>query len=104
VLLVAIDPSGEGHEQHLQGVDIGRHGPIVPCLIPDPVRAQGRPSFRTLRAQGGVLVLRFVITVTFSRVIVTRRSAAVACARPALLRYSDAGGLLRLTSDAGRSR
>jgi hypothetical protein len=35
VLLVAIDPSGEGHEQHLQGVDIGRHGPIVPCLFPD---------------------------------------------------------------------
>jgi hypothetical protein len=26
-LLVAIDPSGEGHEQHLQGGDIGRHGP-----------------------------------------------------------------------------
>ena len=34
VLLVAVDPSREGHEQHLQGVDIGRHGPILPCLIP----------------------------------------------------------------------
>jgi hypothetical protein len=35
VLLVAVDPTREGHEQHLQGVDIGRHGPIVPGLIPD---------------------------------------------------------------------
>jgi hypothetical protein len=34
VLLVAVDPTREGHEQHLQGVDISRHGPIVPCLTP----------------------------------------------------------------------
>jgi hypothetical protein len=34
VLLVAVDPTREGHEQHLQGVDISRHGPIVPCLAP----------------------------------------------------------------------
>jgi hypothetical protein len=34
LLLVAVDPTREGHEQHLQGVDIGRHGPIVPCLNP----------------------------------------------------------------------
>ena len=45
VLLVAIDPSGEGHEQHLQGVGIGRHGPIVPCLIPDPVTGSGPAEF-----------------------------------------------------------
>jgi hypothetical protein len=25
VLLAAIDPSGDGHEQHMQGVDIRRH-------------------------------------------------------------------------------
>jgi hypothetical protein len=40
---VAIDPSGEGHEQHLQGVNIGRHGPIVPCLFPYPVTGS-RPA------------------------------------------------------------
>jgi hypothetical protein len=34
VLLVAIDPSGERHEQHLRGVDIGYHGPIVPRPTP----------------------------------------------------------------------
>jgi uncharacterized peroxidase-related enzyme len=45
VLLVAIDPSGEGHEQHLQGVDISRHGSIVPCLIPDPVTGSGPAEF-----------------------------------------------------------
>jgi hypothetical protein len=28
-LLLAVDPSREGHEEHLQGVDIGRHGPIA---------------------------------------------------------------------------
>ena len=32
VLLVAIDPSGEGHEQYLQGVEVGSHGPILPAL------------------------------------------------------------------------
>jgi hypothetical protein len=36
LLLVAVDPTREGHEQHLQGVDIRRHGPIVPCLNPAP--------------------------------------------------------------------
>jgi hypothetical protein len=28
VLLVAVDPSREGHEQHLQGIEIGFHRPI----------------------------------------------------------------------------
>jgi hypothetical protein len=37
VLLVAVDPTCEGHEQHLQGVDIGHHGPIIPGLKPGPV-------------------------------------------------------------------
>ena len=32
VLSVAIDPSGEGHEQYLQGVEVGSHGPILPAL------------------------------------------------------------------------
>jgi hypothetical protein len=45
LLLVAIDPSGEGHEQHLQGVDIGPHRPIVPCLTPDPVTGSGPAEF-----------------------------------------------------------
>src|SRR5262249_43617625 len=31
VMLVAVDPSGEGHQQHLQGGNIRRHGPILPC-------------------------------------------------------------------------
>jgi hypothetical protein len=31
-MLVAIDPSGEGHEQYLQGVEVGSHGPILPAL------------------------------------------------------------------------
>jgi hypothetical protein len=65
VLLVAIDPSGEGHEQHLQAGDIGRHGPTVPCLIPDPVAGSGRPSFRTLRARnltGGRGIVSWVDT------------------------------------------
>jgi hypothetical protein len=44
-LLVAIDPSGEGHERHLQAGDIGRHGPIVPCLIPDPITGSGPAEF-----------------------------------------------------------
>jgi hypothetical protein len=33
--LVAVDPSREGHEQHLQGVEICRHGPILPGLTPE---------------------------------------------------------------------
>jgi hypothetical protein len=45
VLVVAVDPSGEGHEQHLQGGDIGRHGPILPGLIPDPVTRSGPTEF-----------------------------------------------------------
>jgi hypothetical protein len=45
VLLVAVDPSGEGHEQHLQAGDIGRHGPTVRCLIPDPVTGSGPAEF-----------------------------------------------------------
>ena len=32
VLLVAIDPSGEGHEQYLQGVEVDSHRPILPAL------------------------------------------------------------------------
>jgi len=31
VLLVAVDPPREGHEQHLQGVEVGAHRPILPC-------------------------------------------------------------------------
>jgi hypothetical protein len=50
VLLVAVDPSREGHEQHLQGVDIGRHGPIVPWLTPARVPGGARSGIRTLRA------------------------------------------------------
>ena len=49
VLLVAIDPSAEGHEQHLQGVEIGRHGAILPCLIPAPLADGAGPNIRTLR-------------------------------------------------------
>jgi hydrophobic/amphiphilic exporter-1 (mainly G- bacteria), HAE1 family len=30
-LLVAVDPPREGHEQHLQGVEVGAHRPILPC-------------------------------------------------------------------------
>jgi hypothetical protein len=45
VLLMAVDPAREGHEQHLQAGDIGRHGPIVPCLIPDPVTGSGPAEF-----------------------------------------------------------
>jgi hypothetical protein len=53
VLLVAVDPSREGQEQHLQGMDIGRHRSMLPCLIPprgpgtgsaeysDPTRSAG---------------------------------------------------------------
>jgi fatty-acyl-CoA synthase len=52
VLLVAIDPSGEGHEQHLQAGDIGRHGPIVPCLIPDPVTGSGPAEFSDTTGTG----------------------------------------------------
>ena len=33
LLLLTIDESGERHEQHAQGGEVGRHGPIVPCLI-----------------------------------------------------------------------
>ncbi|HVI86278.1 MAG TPA: hypothetical protein VNA86_13255, partial [bacterium] len=31
VLSVAIDPSGEGHKQDLQGGGVGNHSPILPC-------------------------------------------------------------------------
>jgi hypothetical protein len=41
VLLVAIDPSRERQEQHLQGVDIGRHGRILPCLTQPIYRVRG---------------------------------------------------------------
>ena len=42
----------EGHEQHLQGVEIGRHVPIVPYLTPARVPGGARPSTRrTLRGQ-----------------------------------------------------
>ena len=30
VLLVAVDPSRQGDEQHLQGVEVGSHRPILP--------------------------------------------------------------------------
>jgi hypothetical protein len=52
VLLVAVDPTREGHEQHLQGIDIGRHGSMLRCLIPPADRVRARPSIRTLRARG----------------------------------------------------
>src|SRR5262249_58956833 len=35
VLLVAIDPTGEGHQQHLQGGEVGNHSPILPCATMD---------------------------------------------------------------------
>jgi hypothetical protein len=38
-------PSGEGHEQHLQAGDIGRHGPTVPCVIPDPITGSAPVEF-----------------------------------------------------------
>ena len=31
LLLVAVDPSRQGDEQHLQGVEVGNHSPILPC-------------------------------------------------------------------------
>ena len=37
MLLVAVDPTREGHEQHLHGVEIGRHRPILPGLTPERV-------------------------------------------------------------------
>jgi hypothetical protein len=49
LLLVAIDPSSEGHEQQPYGGEIGSHRPIVPCHIPALRRVPARLSFRTLR-------------------------------------------------------
>jgi hypothetical protein len=58
VLLVAIDPPGEGHEQHLQGGEVGYHSPILPCpttfprgCLLNPADAQpGAPVGRKERA------------------------------------------------------
>jgi hypothetical protein len=41
MLLVAIDPSGEGHKQDLQGAGGGNHSPILPCPTTD---RRGRTS------------------------------------------------------------
>ena len=50
VLLVAIDPSGEGHKQHLQKGEVGNHSPIL--LPTDPGReATPRPNIRTVRGR-----------------------------------------------------
>jgi hypothetical protein len=51
VLLVAVDPSRERYEQHLQRVEVGSHKPIVPCLTLDHVRVRARPNIRTLREE-----------------------------------------------------
>jgi integrase len=45
VLLVVVDPSREGHEQYLQGVEIGRHRPILSGLTPDPITGSGPAEF-----------------------------------------------------------
>ena len=30
VVLVAVEPPCDGHEQHLQGIEVGNHSPILP--------------------------------------------------------------------------
>ena len=49
LLLVAVDPSSEGHEQQPQGGEVGRHRPILQRLILAHVQGRARPSIRTLR-------------------------------------------------------
>jgi hypothetical protein len=44
-LLVAVDPSREGHEQHLQGVEFGSHWPILLYLTPDRVPDTGPAEY-----------------------------------------------------------
>src|SRR5262249_7079922 len=52
VLLVAVDPSREGQEQHLQGVEIGSHPPILLCPTTNYVAGlTARPNIRTLRGR-----------------------------------------------------
>jgi hypothetical protein len=40
-LLVEVDPSSEGHEQQSERVEIGRHQPILQCLISGPCPEYG---------------------------------------------------------------
>ena len=49
VLVVAIDPSSQGHEQKPQGQKIGRYRPILPCLRWAHGVSSGRAEYRTLR-------------------------------------------------------
>ncbi len=51
VLLVAVDPSSEGHEQHLQGVEIGRHRPILSGLTPERVWGKGSAEYSDTTGQ-----------------------------------------------------
>ena len=50
-LLVAVDPSREGHEQHLQRGEVGPHGSILPCLDPDRVRGTGSAEYSDTTGQ-----------------------------------------------------
>src|SRR5262249_31632796 len=50
VVLVAIDPSGEDHQQHLQGGGGGNHSPILPCPTTDHPWGP-RPNIRTIRGK-----------------------------------------------------
>jgi hypothetical protein len=73
LLLVAVDPTLEGHEQHLQGVDIGRHWLIVPCLNPACVPGNAPPSIRTIRARRGSVLP------TYRKDCVATSSSAASC-------------------------
>jgi hypothetical protein len=46
VLLVAVDPSREGHKQYRQRGKVGRQGSILPCLIPARVLDGAGPNTR----------------------------------------------------------
>jgi len=45
LLLVAVDPSSEDHEQQPQGREVGCHRPILPCHIPAPVPGTGSAEY-----------------------------------------------------------
>lgn len=49
-LLVAVDLSSEGHEQPPQRGEIGRHGPILPCLAPSKRKDPAPLNIRTTTA------------------------------------------------------
>ena len=55
MLLVAVDPTREGHEQHRQGIDIRRHGSMLPCLIPARGPGTGSASGPVAGPNGKVL-------------------------------------------------